>query len=280
MINEPVNYLEIIVKQLINFIANGSKNRLKNEALGNVISYDNGFILLNTHSQFPLYNGIFNFAFDEHSLNKQLEDSVKIFSELKLPFTWWWLNNIPIPEKIDKQLEKMGFATAGTYSGITCKLDEVNFSENKDKNIQVRQVANLKDYDIFSNILSETFQLSEAIALEFKLMLNPLSENSCPFSNYIGYYQNEPVGSLTLYEENDFVGLYAGATLPKARNKGVARALAEYALQIAVKKGYKQAIAQLMAKNMAAGICERLGFKTVCHFIPYIYESAPNSLEP
>lgn len=270
--------LELIVKQLVNFSVCMAKNKFKdNRKIISKIS-PNGY-LLNTYSQFPLSNGVFDFSLDENKLKNQLEESIKMFEELKQPFAWWWLKNTAIPEKVSEELTNNGFFSAGDYAGIICDLADIRFSKNPSDQIRVRQVSSQEDYDIFSNIIAETLQLPEMIANEFKLSMNPTVENSHRFSHFLGYYQNEPVSSLTVYKENDTVGLYAGTTLPKARNRGVATAAIEYALRIAIEQGYQQVIAQLMAKNMAAGICQRLGFKTVCHFTPYIYGANANNLE-
>jgi GNAT superfamily N-acetyltransferase len=172
---------------------------------------------------------------------------------------------------------EMGFVSAGKYSGVLLELTP-NFSQQNSP-ITIRKVETEANYKIYSKILADTFQLVEPIKTEFEVMLNPFS-NSFSIDHYIGYMNDNPVGVVTSFTNGEVVGLYCGATLPAARKQGVATALVNYALAEASSKGCKIAIAQLMAKNMAANIGKNLGVKTVCHFTPYVYGSDASKLEP
>lgn len=66
------------------------------------------------------------------------------------------------------------------------------------------------------------------------------------------------------------IGLYNGATLPKAQKKGLCRALIQNAIKEAKGLGAEYAIAQLMAPGMAKGLTEKMGFKNYCRLLPFL----------
>lgn len=270
-------YIHQIVGNLINFIEFVGKNRLKHNNV--LIKNNDNSLRLDATTQYPLFNGIFDFQHNESNFRAQLEDAVTYFNAKQQPFSWWWLQNSPIPKYMEKILHEMGFVSAGEYSGIMLDLLNFNDSQMLPNNITIKQIKLNDDYETYCHILFETFQIQEPIKTEMYEMLQPSSVDF-PFIHYLGFYDQKPVGIVTAFIEDDVVGLYCGATLPQARKRGICTALIAQALQDAKLQGCKIALAQLMAKNMAARIITSLGFKTMCNFTPYVYGMSPEHLEP
>lgn len=270
-------YTHQIIGNLINFIEFAGKIRLKHNNV--LVKNSDNSLRLDATTQYPLFNGIFDFHNNENNLRMQLEDAITYFNTKQQPFAWWWLQNNPIPKHMEKILHETGFTSAGEYSGIM--LDLLNFNDYQalPSNVIIKPIKSNEDYETYCHILFETFQIQEPIKTEMYEMLQPSSVD-LPFVHYLGFYDHEPVGIVTAYIEDDIVGLYCGATLPKARKRGVCTALIAKALQDAKLQGCKIALAQLMAKNMAARVTTSMGFKTACSFTPYVYGMSPEHLEP
>jgi ribosomal protein S18 acetylase RimI-like enzyme len=74
--------------------------------------------------------------------------------------------------------------------------------------------------------------------------------------------------------QSGVAGLYTIATIPEARNRGIAGELTRHALLSAQGQGYRAAA--LQASRMGFPVYQRLGFQTCASFDEY--EWAPTSL--
>ena len=129
----------------------------------------------------------------------------------------------------------------------------------------------MQDYGVFIHLLTQGLQLSKPIEIEFEAMLNPLTPRAfC--SHYLAYLAGKPVGTLTAFIHDKVVGLYCLTTADGARRQGVGTALLHQALQDAKAKGCQQAIGHLpVSEETVSRLLRKCGFKTVCHFTPYIH---------
>ncbi|AHE68288.1 N-acetyltransferase [Legionella oakridgensis] len=156
-----------------------------------------------------------------------------IFTRLKDgPLFGGGFSNQPIPAAIKTDLEAKGFHSLGDFLGIAAKLDEVTFTTVNDK-IKVRAVNTHKEYELFLTILCEVFQLSESIKMDFKDMYKSYGPQG-KFKYYLGYYEGEPVSTLTTYTDGQTVGLYNGATLARFQKHGLCTALAQHVIKEAM----------------------------------------------
>jgi ribosomal protein S18 acetylase RimI-like enzyme len=86
---------------------------------------------------------------------------------------------------------------------------------------------------------------------------------------FIGYLRGEPVATALVFLGAGVAGLYAVATLPKARRQGIGRAMTLRALLDARAKGYR--IGTLHASSMGFGMYVGQGFKVYCQLGRYIW---------
>ena len=87
--------------------------------------------------------------------------------------------------------------------------------------------------------------------------------------HYLGWYENQPVATLTLTLDNqNIVSLYDISTVPSARRKGIATAMTHYALLDARKRGCSLAV--LQSSEEAYKLYTKLGFREYCIFERYI----------
>ncbi|MCB0631804.1 MAG: GNAT family N-acetyltransferase [Saprospiraceae bacterium] len=82
------------------------------------------------------------------------------------------------------------------------------------------------------------------------------------------YEGNTPAGVVEIFaSDRETIGLYGLATLLSFRGRGIGNALMTYALNLALRDGYQQAI--LQASEDGIGIYERLGFREITTFYEY-----------
>jgi len=236
----------------------------------------NGSLRYFSGCQFPFFNGVFNnYQHKDAVLKDDLTEITDYFSEKNVPFIWWWLQDSEMPSEIKNELDQKGFKFLGDFTGIAVQLTQINKNTfMPDKTVKIKQVETSAEYQQFIAILCEVFQMTDSIKKEMKEMLKSYGPDG-KFKHYLGFYKDKAVATATSYIDGNIVGLYNGATLTEARNKGLCSVLAKKVIDDAILLGCEYGITQLMASAMAKGIAEKLGAKKYCNLLPYIKE--PNT---
>jgi ribosomal protein S18 acetylase RimI-like enzyme len=89
-----------------------------------------------------------------------------------------------------------------------------------------------------------------------------------PWSYYIGWLAGKPVACSALLLSSGVAGIYAVATVPKARGRGIGKALTLVPLREACAVGYR--IGVLGSTQMGVDVYRQLGFQEYCRFVIYI----------
>lgn len=90
-----------------------------------------------------------------------------------------------------------------------------------------------------------------------------------PWQLYICSLKGEPVAASRLFLEADVAGIYAVATLPRARRQGIGTAMTLTPLREARSMGYRLGV--LHANPVALGLYRQLGFHEYCQFPLYVW---------
>jgi len=84
---------------------------------------------------------------------------------------------------------------------------------------------------------------------------------------YVGLYRGKPVAVSSLVMAGGFAGIYAVATLPEARGKGIGAAMTAHAMREGKKRGAREAA--LQASEMGYPVYRRLGFRTAFAYLRF-----------
>lgn len=87
---------------------------------------------------------------------------------------------------------------------------------------------------------------------------------------YTGYLDGEPVAVSSLVMTDDVAGIYAVATLPQARKRGIGRAMTLHAMAEGKRRGASTSV--LQATDMGRPVYERIGFRTVFDYQTYLHQ--------
>lgn len=88
---------------------------------------------------------------------------------------------------------------------------------------------------------------------------------------YVGYLEGEPVAVSSLVMAAGLAGIYAVATLPAARRRGIGAAMTLHAMAEGKRRGARHAV--LQATPMGLPVYERLGFAQVHEYVTFLQEA-------
>lgn len=126
----------------------------------------------------------------------------------------------------------------------------------------VRRAETAEDHVIGVDILVEVFGLSEADATEMRKRVADPSRRPKRLSTYLAYADGRPAARGTvLFTASGDGALFAGATLPWARGRGLHKALVAARFQEAVRRGGRGVV--VLAGSASRPGFAQLGFRVV-----------------
>lgn len=198
------------------------------------------------HSDNPDFNIFFPFS------NESIE---KMNKEYTVYLPQWLLIN----EQIKLNYKKVGSLTYMVLANEKAKW-EIN------KKIIIKRANSLSDIEDFSVTQAWGFgETKEKFNLIYSWMrqknIENLDDNTQNF--YIAYENEKPVGvTLCIYYKN-IAGIYAVATLPKYRKKGISTILIQRAVDDAIKNNIATITLQTFTESYAHSFYKKLGFEDV-----------------
>jgi hypothetical protein len=234
------------------------------------IDIQKNYIFYNSSSKFPLFNGLYCFSLEnEDEFLFSLKKSIAFFKKKNTNFSWWWLNNACVPNFVLNKLNELGFKKYGTYTGIALELENYNLKKIDNK-LVIRKVSTKAEYESFVSIVSNAFSFDFSTTNDFYHLQN-FYENPNTVEHYIGYHENIPVTVMTLFINENVVGIYNAATVIKYRKTGFYSELLNSLLFNLKTREYTLAVSQLAPDGMARGIFDGIGFKNFCHLEHYLF---------
>lgn len=130
--------------------------------------------------------------------------------------------------------------------------------------LSIRRVVGPELLRIATEITAEAFGLHDTTANAFAGMSTAAKAPGAPFGivQFIGYIDDEPLGSATMLADEGTVGIYWVGTLEKGRRQGIAEALVRHLMQHGLAQDCRYAA--LQATVMGRQLYTRLGFVDCC----------------
>jgi ribosomal protein S18 acetylase RimI-like enzyme len=129
--------------------------------------------------------------------------------------------------------------------------------------LEVRKASTLEDIDRFSHVQTASFLDNAQAYEEWHTWLGAANKRNLTNQDqtfYIGYLDSQAVGVCLFVFSDDVAGIYAVATLPEQRKKGVSTTIMKQAIIEAGEKGYRTFALQVAANSYAQSFYEKLGF--------------------
>lgn len=153
---------------------------------------------------------------------------------------------------------------------------EIPPQARRPKSFSIERVAGPETLRAASEIVARAFSLHDSTVTAFRNMTNAAKAVGSPFGivQYIGRIDGKPMGSATMYADDDTVGIYWVGTLAEARRRGVAEALVRHLMERGREAGCRYAA--LQATPAGQRLYARLGFIDCCPI--HVWGWSPESM--
>lgn len=221
-----------------------------------------------TGIKFPLFNGVLPADLSIHDLQTVIESLRAKINRHGAP-ALWWLGPLAKPDNLGTLLEQQGLQPAGEIPGMALDMTMLAALPATIPNFRIQKVAGVEMQTIWARTaaLGTGFSNDATDALA-SLEASLGDEDYRAQQRYLGFLNGVPVASSALVLEGGVAGIYAVATVPEARRKGIGTMMTVVPLLEAREKGYRVAI--LQASSEGYPIYRDIGFKTVCDYKLYL----------
>ena len=215
-----------------------------------------GFLRVYTGIPFAFLNGVSSFNLQKAQADQAIEESIRFFQNKKVPWEWV-VGPQPSPANLVKLLTRFGLHATSSMPGMAVQLGVESQNFSLPQGVEIIPVEDIETIKIWTATVLDGYEIPELYdafsSLESSLGCQPY------YRRYLAYLDHEPVATSALYLGKNVAGIYAVATIPAARRKGIGAAITKYAMQEAYTAGYH--IAVLQSSGMGKPVYKNLGFQ-------------------
>jgi GNAT superfamily N-acetyltransferase len=211
--------------------------------------------------QHPWFNGVLSSAAPREGDKAFIEEAIGYFWTKRVGALTWWME--PPLQRADWEpvLAKYGFGYSDDTPGMAADLQALNEPQQRVDGIEVRVVADEESLHAWAHV----FTLGYGLPADWEPSVYDLQSKlglGFPLRNYLGYWNNEPIATSSVFFGAGVAGIYSVATLPQARGKGIGAATTLRPLHNARELGYR--IGVLQSSEMGYNVYKKLGFRHLC----------------
>lgn len=227
-----------------------------------------GTMWLYTGIATPLFNGVFSPNLDAEGVHAVAKALAKRIAR-RGATAFWWIGPASKPEGIGTRLERQGLKAMGSVPGMTASLATIDDHEDSIPGFEIRKVEGTEMRALWGRTAAIGTGFTEQAVAQMERVEPTIDDpRYARQTRYVGYLDGKPVASSALVLEEGLAGVYAVATLPAARKRGIGRAMTLAPLLEARALGYETTI--LQASSAGFPIYAKLGFREVCRYKLYL----------
>ena len=224
----------------------------------------------------PMFKGVWNTRLSEEEAEAAIDKTIAWFKKQDAPFFFWWTGGDTLPKDLEERLTKRGLISMeeqtqelakgilSTKHGAPCMiadLSQMNESvlEQTPEDFVIREAANETEIYNFKKVFVETYEIPEWAGQAWVDATFKIGIGKTPWRVFVGYLNDKPVATNLLFNGGGVASVYAIATVPAARGKGIGAAITLQPLLESREQGYKYAV--LFSTEMGVPIYKRIGFR-------------------
>jgi ribosomal protein S18 acetylase RimI-like enzyme len=225
----------------------------------------------------PMFKGVWNTRLSESEADAAIDETIAWFKERNVPYFFWWTGPQTTPSNLPQRLQAHGLIdmaeqqkelAAGikqTELGAPCMVAELSkmnetILARTPEGFVVREIGKETELYDFKKVFVETYEIPEWAGQAWVDATLKIGIGKTPWRMFVGYLKDEPVATIMLFNGGGVASVYAVATVPSARGKGIGAAITlQPLLEACDRDGYKYAV--LFSTEMGIRVYERIGFR-------------------
>lgn len=212
----------------------------------------------------PLFNGVIRAMLAPEQV-ETTRGALQALIDARGASALWWIGPLSTPVDLGERLAAASLQPAGEAPGMAIELDALPDEAEAIGGFSVVQVEGAAKQELWARTVGAGTGFSEdATAALARIEASLGDPRYRAQRRYIGTLDGMPVAASALVLEEGIAGIYAVATLPPARNKGIGRSMTLLPLLEARRLGYRVGI--LQASSMGRPIYKKMGFRDVCTY--------------
>ena len=184
----------------------------------------------------------------------------------------WSIGNVSQPNNLESLLESESFVKTEKSPGMALDLNTLDKSRVNIEGLIIKKVSNTVELRVWCDTLVKGYGLPEFVGdAFFNFNLDLWENNIYTVENYIGYFENSPVATSTVFYSDGVAGIYSVSTIESARKKGIGTAITIAPLIDAVELKYQ--VATLISSELGFGVYESIGFSKFSEMTQFVYDA-------
>lgn len=200
---------------------------------------------------------IFMVNLEGTTVSKTIRQVISRIKELNIS-ALWFTTPMTNPKNLPILLKDHGFKYQNGWKSMAIDLKTFDSSFNIPKCLEIKEVNNLEELKIWTDILVKSFEFP-LFSDSYKKYFITAGLNNLNFNYYLGFFNGKPVATSILFKGKGATGLFYIGTINEARRKGIAKAMVNYLLRLSKNEGYN--ICVLQASEIGYHLYKKIGFK-------------------
>ncbi|MFN8375077.1 MAG: GNAT family N-acetyltransferase [Anaerolineae bacterium] len=213
----------------------------------------------------PLFNAAFRVQLTITQIQATIDETIAYFRARQTPFCWW-TGPMTRPSDMGHHLQAHGLMHGGEIPGMAMLLADLPDSVPAPDDFEIVPVSTPHQLRQWSDVAAAANEMDASIFESLYQLELKRGLESTP--RYLGLLAGEPAAAAALHLAEGVAGIYAVATVHKARSKGIGAAITLKPYLDARAQGYHVGI--LQASSMGYKMYQRLGFKKYCELGLYM----------
>ena len=224
----------------------------------------------------PMFKGVWNTRLSEQGADSAIDETIAWFKERNAPYFFWWTGGNTSPADLESRLAQRGMISMAeqtrelaqgilsTEQGSPCMVAEL--SKMNEAVLQqtpggffIREITSEAELYDFKKVFVETYEIPEWAGQAWVDATLKIGMGKTPWRIFVGYLDDQPVATNMLFNGGGVASVYAVATVPSARGKGIGAAITLTPLLEAREDGYIYAV--LFSTEMGKSVYQRIGFR-------------------
>lgn len=219
-------------------------------------------------------NTVASARFADADADRRIREIRAAFAARRTGFLWW-VAPFHRPVDLGDRLLRAGLRFEGTAPAMAMDLAALPRDEALPPGLDIVPVRDASTLEAFIGVLAAEMGFAEGSpnpaarhhAALLETIPPTLAAEPIPL-RYLGLIDGRPVATSRISIGGGVAGLYAVATLPDVRGRGIGRALTLAALEAGRALGYR--IGVLQASDEGLPVYRRIGFRTIFDYAVYL----------